>query len=371
MTDSSDPERLGSGFVVESTSLFSADVSPIILRASDTVRLVLKPQLVRNNQEPDASVHGVLCYQRKLKSGRWEDADAEPLSSLKAGEGVRIDIKSAEILKLYRGLESLYETVRRDGIPGGSRTYIPAERGSLLADVDELLRSGDAAEVLKTFVRWARQTDQGPAPLRSVDGQLLVNFDAAIGVARLEQFLAEARDNLTNGDEGYWQRLLEAEPWVISQLYAAPMVILVGQAYVGGKSIQNAGGSIVDFMYRNALSQNSLIVEIKTPTTQLLTANEYRNGIHGPSAELGGATQQLLHARQTLQEDYLTLTARDDAKFNIFGTKALLIIGTMPTSDRTRTRSFEIYRNAQRGIEIVTFDELIAKAELLLDALAS
>jgi len=55
--------------------------------------------------------------------------------------------------------------------------------------------------------------------------------------------------------------------------------------------------------------------------------------------------------------------------FNIFGTRALLVLGTMP-QEADRIRSFEIYRNAQRGIEIVTFDELIAKAQLLLDILS-
>jgi hypothetical protein len=59
-----------------------------------------------------------------------------------------------------------------------------------------------------------------------------------------------------------------------------------------------------------------------------------------------------------------------DPGFNIFATKALLIVGWMPEDD-IRRRSYEIYRNAQRGIEIVTFDEMIRKAELLLDALNS
>jgi hypothetical protein len=71
------------------------------------------------------------------------------------------------------------------------------------------------------------------------------------------------------------------------------------------------------------------------------------------------------------REEYLGLVRNSsDPGFNIFATKALLIAGTMPEDD-IRKRGFEIYRNAQRGIEIVTFDEMIQKAELLLDALNS
>ena len=39
--------------------------------------------------------------------------------------------------------------------------------------------------------------------------------------------------------------------------------------------------------------------------------------------------------------------------------------------DPERVRNFEIFRNAQRGIEIVTFDELLAKGKLLLNALTA
>jgi hypothetical protein len=64
---------------------------------------------------------------------------------------------------------------------------------------------------------------------------------------------------------------------------------------------------------------------------------------------------------------------RQAAAFNIFGTLALLvIIGTMPPSEEHVTaRSFEIYRNARRGLEIVTSDELLSRGRLLLQALAA
>ncbi len=361
------------GFRVTSTSLNSATVTPIILRKSDQVRLVFKAVLVNNDQEPSATVNGTFCYQRKRRADVWEDVQTVPLSTLKAGEGVKLDIHSGELLKLFKGLQILYETVARDGLPGGTHTYIQADRGTVLADVAELLSSGAAADVLKVFVEWAKTTQVTLASaFDSLDTQTLLNFDAAIGVAKLEKFLAEARANLGNDDESYWQALLKKQSWILSQLYASPMVILREQAYVGGKTIDNRGGSIVDYMFRNALSNNSLLVELKTPATALLTTTTYRNEVYGPSKELGGATQQLLHARQTLQEDYLNLTRRDPGKFNIFGTRSLLVIGTMPSvEDEAKLRSFEIYRNAHRGLEIVTFDELITKGGLLLEALSA
>src|SRR6266496_486391 len=358
------------GFQVTSTSRNSATVSPLVLRQTDTIRLVFKPVLVNNRNEPAASVDGVFCYQRKRKADQWENVESVSLSSLRAGEGVKLDIRSAELLRIFKGLRVLYDTVARDGVPSGTHTYIQADAGSVLADVAALLERGGIGDVLQTFLAWAKDSQATLAEqLAGVDTEALVNFDAAIGVARLSRFIKEATSNLGNNDEGYWQDLLRRESWVISQIYATPMIIVREQAYVGGKSIDNRGGSIVDYMFANSLTENALIVEIKTPPTPLLKATEYRNGIYGPSTELGGATQQVLHARQTLQEEYLTLTQGRSVGFNIFGTRALLVLGTMP-QEADRIRSFEIYRNAQRGIEIVTFDELIAKAQLLLDILS-
>lgn len=355
-----------------STSKRSAEVSPLVLRQTDSVRLVFKPVLVENNRQPEASVDGAFCYQRKKRADAWEDVEAISLSKLRAGEGVKVDLKSLEILKLFRGLQTLYDTVARDGVPTGIHSYIQADRGSVLADVASMLSEGGTAELLQAFVRWTKDSKVSIADqMKSVDDDTLVNFDAAIGVTRLSRFIDQATTNLGNDDEQFWQALLGQHSWAISQLYASPMIIVREQAYVGGKSIDNRGGSIVDYMFKNSLSENSLIVELKVPTVKLMASNVYRNGIHSPSRELSGANQQVLHARQHLQEQFLTLTSgTPHPGFNIFATKALLVIGRMPT-DPAQVRSFEIYRNAQRGIEIVTFDEIIEKCKLLLQALGS
>ncbi|MEO7259978.1 MAG: Shedu immune nuclease family protein [Jatrophihabitantaceae bacterium] len=356
--------------MVSPTSRDSAVVSPIILRERESVRLVFKPMVVRNVREPEAALDGTFCYQRKRRADSWEDAEAISLSSLRAGEGMKLAISSSELLRLFRGLSSLYETAQHDGVPTGTRKYVQANPGSVMGDVARLVADGRAGDLLKTFLRWADSSQDALADLLgAVESDILINFDAAIAVTRLRNFLKDAEASLGNDDEDYWQTLLRREPWVISQLYAAPMVIIRDQAYVGGKTIDNRGGTVVDYMYRNALTQNSLIVEIKTPTTPLLTQKEYRNGVHGPSRELGGATQQLLHARQTLQEQYISLTGGGRTGFNVFGTRALLVVGTLP-EEPVRIRSFEVYRNAQRGIEIVTFDEMIAKGRVLIDALS-
>ena len=92
------------------------------------------------------------------------------------------------------------------------------------------------------------------------------------------------------------------------KVYPYPAAIVRGRAYVGGKGISDTGGSLADFLYRNKLTSNTLVVEIKTPRTELLEAAEYRNGVFAPSRELAGATAQVMHYRSTLLDHRLLLS---------------------------------------------------------------
>jgi hypothetical protein len=358
---------------IVSTSLRTADADVIVLRVSEQRRLVFKPTLVENTAEPEASVRGTFIYQRKRRADEWEDADTIPLSSLKSGEGYKLELSSAELRHLGLEVRALYQLMRRrDGqTPVGARTYVEVDGDDVAEQVLELLSSGQGKYLLQTLAEWLGGQSKADLVQAIADigsSEPLLNFDAALGAARLQSFLAEGQAHLESDDESYWQALLRREAWVISQVYACPFVILRDQAYVGGKDIGNSGGSVIDFAFRNALSRNVLLVEIKTPATALLAPREYRNEVFGPSRDLSGATMQLLHGRRTLMEEHLNLTRREPDEFRVFNPRALLIIGTLPQDD-AHCRCFETYRNSLRDLEIITFDELIEKVRLLLNIL--
>jgi hypothetical protein len=365
---------MSGSFTTQSTSRASADVSPATLRGSDQIRLVFKPTLVDNPQDAAAAVRGTFVYQRKRRADEWEHVDAINLNALKAGEGVRLDLRSAEVLQLHQLLGQLYGVAAERGVPMGVHDWVALPKSQVATSVQALL-AGDAADadrgrVLVAFIEWLRDQDVATlrAQLSPVGLAELVNFDAAIGAARLRQFLDQARANLGNASEAFWQTLLEQHNWVLSQTYAYPLVIIRGRAYVGGKTVANRQGNIADFLYRNKLTGNSLVVEIKTPMTDLLEAAEYRNGVYAPSRELAGATQQLLQNRASLVEDYRALTSGDrGAEFAVFVPRALLVCGKLPeATDAVRIRSFERYRGGLRDVDIVSFDELIEKVDVLL-----
>jgi hypothetical protein len=83
--DEADP-----GITVSTTSARTANISPIVLRTTQTSRLIFRPVLIDNRSNPDASIDGEFVYQKKGVKSEWEDFNQLPLSKLKADEWIRL-----------------------------------------------------------------------------------------------------------------------------------------------------------------------------------------------------------------------------------------------------------------------------------------
>jgi hypothetical protein len=197
----------------------------------------------------------------------------------------------------------------------------------------------------------------------------LQQFDAVLGLARLQRFCRELDDNEDNADEGYWQKTLQSNGWAIAQVYAVPIMLIQSQVYVGGKLITNRLGNTADFLYQNDISGNVVLVEIKTPVTFLLGAL-YRNNVVNVSEELSGGLLQILNARQSLTENYSALATEEMGSRRPLSPRGLLIVGSgAQLRTHEQRASFELFRSNQREIEIVTFDELRRKIGLMIELL--
>ena len=82
---------------VDSTSSHSAICSDIVLRAGKRVRLIFRPEIVDNAENPEARVRGRFIYQRKGDAGAWEPFEKISLASLKKGEGYQLELHSDEV----------------------------------------------------------------------------------------------------------------------------------------------------------------------------------------------------------------------------------------------------------------------------------
>ncbi|NGN45129.1 DUF4263 domain-containing protein [Mesorhizobium sp. CGMCC 1.15528] len=229
--------------------------------------------------------------------------------------------------------------------------------------VDAKLSEKDRAAVIGLAKATVRST-------LNTQRESVIKLHNEIELASLDELIAHIEAKLAvKTTELQWQALFEANPFILDMAFNVPVLLLQGQAHVGGKKLSGGGEKITDFLFANQLTDNLAILEIKTPATTLLSAREYRGGVYGPSPELVSAVTQLLDQVNHLQSDIFRLKAfNPDHRMESFGVRGVLVAGLIPEAERKR--SFELYRNALGGISIITFDELLAKLKSLRTLLA-
>ncbi|MFB2837182.1 Shedu immune nuclease family protein [Floridanema evergladense] len=189
-------------------------------------------------------------------------------------------------------------------------------------------------------------------------------------ISNLKNVLKIWQDNKDNSDEEFWQKTFWENSIVLSQVFSFPVILLEDKAYVGGKKIDDKGGNLVDFILANNLSENTVLVEIKTPKTPLL-GSLYRGGVHNISSEITGALLQVSNYKDSLIKDYHRLKSESDKSFYAFNPQCLVIAGTWQNEviNQDQKKSFELFRNGLKDVQIITYDELFRKIEILIDLL--
>jgi hypothetical protein len=357
-----------------STSPKTAVSSPIELRVTDRVRLVFVPTLVENSATPDACVNGCFVYERKVMSGNWIPIQTVALSTLKAGEGFKLELHADELLKLHRELDTRYRLYEQHGIPRGNANFVrlSASLGRFLSLNDPDLKSfldthnEDAVKTLAKLLKWlstSSQSGEALTRLSELPPEQLPNLNAVVGLVAIKEAISFWNANQTDAREEFWQKALEQRVFVLNQAFSYPAVVIGKKAYVGGKQITNRSGNVVDFLSATESTDAVALIEIKTPKTPLLGA-EYRDGAFPFSSHLAGAITQVLRYRQSLMVEFPNITASHPKRLLAGDLKCLIIAGhsnQLATPDRRE--SFELQRERLQGVTVITYDELFGKLE--------
>jgi hypothetical protein len=201
------------------------------------------------------------------------------------------------------------------------------------------------------------------------------NVLRAASLSRRKKAVEEFRAHLQDGTwcEKQWQAFFEREHWIFGHGLLYQFTHLIQrEALVGGKTLANWEGQYSDYLVRtmsNSLSCTAL-VEIKTPTALLVNAEPYRNGAHAIHPDLAGAIAQVQancdvwtregsgqndNIRQAEQERWITALPR-----------GIVVVGeTSSLNCENAKQSFELFRRHLHGLEILTFDELLVRAEAI------
>jgi hypothetical protein len=367
--------------ITKSTSAYTATGEEILLRESSKSRLVFKPLLIQNPHNPQHCVKGEFIFQIKKPSGNWEDYKTLNLNKMKDQEWIKLSLHSEEIFNLITALDKYYGIFQKYGIRQGENEFYITDKNvrplldQILSNKEtfrKLLAAG-GAEILEKLFAWMSATqDSGliVEKLQKLNVDSLKKINSLIGVSNLRKVLSIWNQNKENNDEEFWQKTLKEHTWVISQVFSHPVVILQQKAYVGGKAIDNSKGNVVDFLYKNKLTSNVVLIEIKTPITKLM-GPKYRQNSYSISQEITGPINQVLTYKDELQKSYTSLINKDSSEYHSFNPQCLVIAGCFQSEQMNTTgkRSFELFRTDMKNVEIITFDELFEKIQLLVSLL--
>lgn len=372
---------------ITTTSADSAIVEPFVIRPGKTTRLVFKPLLVNNKADKKRPVKGKLVWQKRggsQKDDDWEDESSFKLTTMKAGSGIKLEFGTEELYQLTQIVRGLYGIFWKSGyqLPRDGDEFELADYATAAATLDA---SGNAADLLKVagedgFVQLTKllaNQDNASEVITALTGLDLTDLSAInslAGVGLLKQVVAVWKANSSNSDEEFWQKKLSEYSFVLSQVFSTPVVVIGEKAHIGGKNVDNRGGKQIDFLLKSAATNHVLLVEIKTPETELLQGAEYRTNVFAPSKHLSGSVAQIGSYKLKLSKEFDSLRSETldstGETIRYVDPKCIVIIGNTAQLDTpAKQDSFELFRRGLSNIEVITFDELFLKVEVLLNLL--
>ena len=241
------------------------------------------------------------------------------------------------------GISNVFDQ-RINNLARGSLSHFLSHYGGeynlSLADVDALLRLIVHAPLGNVTVTQNFIATKNRVNVTYLDG-VIENY---------ETLLKANRDN-----EKDWQEFFFEHGWILASVFPYQVILNQREAYVGGKTIENKEGRVVDFLYQNGFRDNYALLEVKTHKKKLLRARAYREpDAFSQHEDCSGAIAQCLDQKNT----FLTEMGH---KYTTLDPRVVLIIGMKSELNDNQARGLELLRNNQKNIDIVTFDEVLEK----------
>ncbi len=361
---------------VASTSRQSAAVEQQVLslRREDDgslTRRVIQPLIVENPNNPEASLKITFSHQRRRAAGRpWDEEPAFNLATMRAGDQVRLSLSSEETLALFQHLRRLYE-VGAQGVMRGEHLI------TIVDEQEAAILRGSAKEIVEKLI-----ATNGPdifSIIDSIEPDLLT----AAAVARMHAARRSALSTFEAGIDGTWaedewQRFFGDNQWIFGHgLDYRFLVTAQTQPNYGGANVAGRGGARGDYlMTTEGAARFAVLVEIKKPGTPLLAAREYRNGAWQIASELTGGVVQLQANCHHWDTEGAALRANQrwlqERGIEVTQPKGILLIGHLRQLDTDDKRaSFERFRRNLWNPEVLTYDELLARARFLVEQASS
>jgi hypothetical protein len=338
------------------------------VEAEQMTRRIVRAQIVENLKDASQPVKITLLHQRRhSKKEPWQDVDSFNLATLTAGQEIKLSLSSAQTHKLKEVLEDLH-TLAEDGLP-------PSGRKIAVVDAyNTVLVSGEAKRVLEDLLEsegegvWATLDRLKPGLFKTE----MLKRQHQERARAVELFRQHIEDPAAT--EPKWQQFFERNEWIFGHgLDYRFLHRIQAQPNYGGVELDGTGAPRGDYLMATMARVGfTVLVEIKTPFTPLLGSDQYRNKAYKIGPELSGGVAQVqaqcaLWAEEGSRErNNAEQLLRSD--IHTYEPKGILVIGDTRqiADDPDKRATFERFRRNLHNPDILTFDELLQRAEFMV-----
>ena len=180
-----------------------------------------------------------------------------------------------------------------------------------------------------------------------------------------------------HSEEGIWQKFFERNTWIFGYgLDYKFNYLLQREADIGHSDFSGSDSPISDFLLSD--SRFVTLVEIKLPGSKIFRDRKNRAGTWSLHTELTESISQVITQKSEIIANYANKSAYlEDGSLmieDIADPKTFLIYGRWPEeakgSDKNagiQRRTFELFRRNLRNVEVITYDELLDRAEFIVE----
>lgn len=180
-----------------------------------------------------------------------------------------------------------------------------------------------------------------------------------------------------NSEEKVWQFFFEKNEWIFGYgLDYRFKTILQRESHISDSELDGSNTVIADYLLGD--KKFTTFVEIKKPSTALFGSIKERSNTWRLSNEVVHSVSQILEQKASglikLDKQQYDSSGRPILQ-KAYDSKVILIMGhwkqleesSNPLEYEIKKKTFELFRNDSRNIEIITYDELYDRAKFIVD----
>jgi len=342
---------------------------PIVLEETSTTRRCFYGELARDD-DGEWNLRGTIIAERKGSNG-WHPQEGAVLSKLKGGEIAKLELRREHVKNFIVGLQVLADAAKLEGIDLRGADLVVGRKNQVVqvsaehkAVIDDLIRGDHGTEFWK-----ALSSLQPDLASQLADAELLKRRKATVAI--FEKELASQ-----TWKEPEWEAFFQKNQWIFGLgLRFQFLSVLQNQANYGGAGFDRTGEQKGEFlMHTEADERFTVLVEIKRPQTRFFQEQlrPYRSGVPGFNPDFMNAISQIQVNTHTweMEGSQRTRDAEQLAQAHIrtISPRSLLVCGHTQelSDDYNKRKAFELTRCNLKTPEIVTFDELFARAKFIV-----